>query len=562
MMWKRRSVCIRLNHAILWLILHHTRIRGFQFDGVGSLADVNRGQHRRPMAVVACRVEGTRSTRWGQYARSILYSVPSSSQVESSDASSPPSSASSQHSQSRTNSQLDPPSSRNHATLNSPLTSSSSSSSPAFYDQAILNVRAGSGGSGATMFELLNSNGGGGLKRKQQGAPNGGSGGRGGHVILQVDADLNTLVGLAVRQGKHPAGSVVLRAENGMDGQGRKRSGAPGRDVVLRVPPGTIVEELVTSQDEDSDGKDEEWVELGRLALLKQTHSTSFDAEDRGDADPNDDSTLSSLIIARGGRGGDGNSVYANAAASRRRGASKSTVHREGPTAGERKVVRLTLQFLADVAIVGMPNAGKSTFLAAVTRAKPKIASYAFTTIVPNLGVWINEGEDIRADAAADTDFVQKLVLCDVPGLVQGASKGVGLGHEFLRHVERCSVLVHLVDVTSPSAVDDYEMINRELVQYAGGILASKPQVVIVNKLDLLDQVAVGDDELSSSSLPGHGRQLELQEALLRVMPHSRLLWMSAKEKQGVENVIRKVATFVQKVNQATAVAAAVAAED
>lgn len=570
MMRKRRSVFIKLHHVILWLMLHRPRIRGFQFGGVESLVEVRNTchHHRRPEKhgchIGACRYrnDGTLSKRWGQYARSILYSLPSSSQAEGSDASLQPSFAPSQHSQSGIMLPIDPASAsststsnRRIATLNTPL-SSSSTSSPAFYDQAILHVRAGSGGSGATSFELLNSNGGGGSKRKQQGAPNGGSGGRGGHVILQVDADLNTLAGLAARQGKNPAGAVVLRAENGLDGQGRKRAGAPGRDVVLRVPPGTIAEELITSQDEDSDGEDEEWVELGRLALVKQSHSTSFDAEDCSDADPILDASASTLIIARGGQGGDGNSVYANAAASRRRGASKSTVHREGPTAGERKVVRLTLQFLADVAIVGMPNAGKSTFLAAVTRAKPKIANYAFTTIVPNLGVWINEDDDdVRADAAANTVPIQKLVLCDVPGLVQGASKGVGLGHEFLRHVERCSVLVHLVDGTSPSAVDDYQMINRELAQYAGGMLASKPQVVIVNKLDLLDQATIGNDELSSSSLPPVlDRQLELQEALLHVMPHSRLLWMSAKEKQGVENVMRKVATFVHKVNQAAAV--------
>jgi GTPase len=371
--------------------------------------------------------------------------------------------------------------------------------------------------------------------------------------MLQVDADLNTLAGLAVRQGKNPAGSVVLRAENGMDGQGRKKSGAPGRDVILRVPPGTIVEELIISGDADLDRGGEKWVEMGRLALAKQTRSSSFDAVDFIGDDSNDDAP-SSLIIARGGRGGDGNSVYANAAASRRRGASKSTVHREGATAGERKIVRLTLQFLADVAIVGMPNAGKSTFLAAVTRAKPKIANYAFTTIVPNLGVWINDEEDVRAEAVADTDPIQKLVLCDVPGLVQGASKGVGLGHEFLRHVERCSVLVHLVDGTSPSAVEDYQMINRELAQYAGGMLASKPQVVIVNKVDLLDKA--GNEESSSSCIPVRDGQSKLQEALLLAMPHSRLLWMSAKEKQGVENVMRKVATFVQKVNQAVALAA------
>ncbi|MBV5332281.1 50S ribosome-binding GTPase, partial [bacterium] len=171
------------------------------------------------------------------------------------------------------------------------------------------------------------------------------------------------------------------------------------------------------------------------------------------------------------------------------------------PRPGERLRLKLTLKVVADVALVAVPNAGKSTLLAKVTRAKPKIADYPFTTVVPNLGVWVppyysrDNGDDDGDDETTDSNNGKSLVICDVPGLIAGASEGVGLGHAFLRHVERCHVILHLLDATSASVLDEYAMINRELLNYGTGKLATMPQVVVVNKLDS----AFGNDNASEN---------------------------------------------------------------
>ena len=197
--------------------------------------------------------------------------------------------------------------------------------------------------------------------------------------------------------------------------------------------------------------------------------------------------------------------------------------------------------------------AGKSTFLAAVTRAKPKIANYPFTTVIPNLGVWIpGSGESEAEDSSQNWtkgSGKEGLVLCDVPGLIAGAADGVGLGHAFLRHVERCHVILHLIDATSNDPIADYNMLNREIVRYGTGQLATMPQVVVVNKIDALDGKPSEDWE-EGLRVKWSSRE-ELETQLRKVMPHSRLMWMSAKERNGVEDLMARLAAFVKKVKDA-----------
>jgi GTPase len=192
-----------------------------------------------------------------------------------------------------------------------------------------------------------------------------------------------------------------------------------------------------------------------------------------------------------------------------------------------------------------------SHFPCCAHRAKPKIANYPFTTIIPNLGVWIPPEDDFsnregsRLDKGAGSDG---LVLCDVPGLIAGAARGVGLGHAFLRHVERCHVIVHLLDATSNDPVADYEMLNREVVQYASGQLASMPQVVVVNKIDVFEENAARNSWEKGLQVRWTRDQLEAR--LREVMPHTRLMWMSAKERHGVDDLMTRLASFVKKVKE------------
>lgn len=350
----------------------------------------------------------------------------------------------------------------------------------AFFDQTTLTVQAGSGGQGASTYKRTTGG--------QQGPPDGGNGGRGGHVIVLADPSIHTLAAILQRH--------FVRAEKGQDGMYSWKSGKSGTNAVIRVPVGTVVHEIIVENGEQQ--------LLGRLMLPKQE-----------------------LLVAEGGLGGEGSGVTA---ATKTRGVLRP---RTPPTKGERKVLELTLELIADVALVGVPNAGKSTFLAAVTRAQPKIANYPFTTIIPNLGVWNAEGKG--------------LILCDVPGLIEGAARGVGLGHAFLRHVDRCHVILHLIDATSNDPIADYEMLNREMVAYGSGQLARMPQVVVVNKMDAYEQ---GSGEVWEEGLKVKFSKEELEQKLKQVMPHSRLLWMSAKEKNGVDDLMGRLAAFVQKVKE------------
>ncbi|KAL7564448.1 hypothetical protein ACA910_002760 [Epithemia clementina (nom. ined.)] len=388
-----------------------------------------------------------------------------------------------------------------------------------FFDEAFIYVRAGSGGQGASTYKKIGGTG-------QNGPPDGGNGGKGGNVILSMDPSLNTLAGLTYswRPNAFGGGGAAakpnrnrpksFRAENGADGGRQLKRGRVGKDVTIRVPPETVVQEVMDVYDEN---KDSDGILVEDRGILSGKHDT--------------------MVVARGGEGGEGSGIQTKSRGIR--------TLRSAPTGGERKLLKLTLKIVADVAVIGVPNAGKSTFLASVTRAKPKIANYPFTTVIPNLGVW---SPDDLVGLETDSGAVDSLVLCDVPGLVAGAAEGVGLGHAFLRHVERCHVILHLVDATSNDPVADYQMLNRELVKYGTGQLANIPQVVVVNKVDAFEGHSAEEWE--------KGLQVKVSREVLgamlqEAMPHSRLMWMSAKEQHGVDDLMMRLAAFVKKVKDA-----------
>lgn len=281
-----------------------------------------------------------------------------------------------------------------------------------FIDEAEIHVRSGKGGDGVVHFRRE--------KYVPRGGPDGGDGGRGGDVVLEVAPTLNTLMAFR-RQGRY-------NAQDGQNGARQNMSGRSAPDLVVPVPPGTLVYDRESGE------------LLGDLVSAGQR-----------------------LVVAQGGRGGRGNQHFATSVNQTPRIAEK------GSPAKERNL-RLELKLIADIGIVGVPNAGKSTFLAAVTNARPKIAPYPFTTIEPNLGV-------------AELDDETSLVLADIPGLIEGAHQGVGLGDAFLRHIQRTRVLIHLLDGLAEDPVLDYAQINSELALF-DPTLAKKPQVVVFNKMD------------------------------------------------------------------------------
>lgn len=287
-----------------------------------------------------------------------------------------------------------------------------------FVDTAKIYIKAGNGGNGAVSFHRE--------KYVPAGGPDGGDGGKGGDVIFVVDSGLSTLMDFRYKK--------KYKAENGEDGKGGKSFGKNGEDLVIKVPPGTIIKDALT------DIVIADMVEPGQQ-----------------------------FVAAKGGKGGWGNVHFATPT----RQAPKFAKSGEP---GEEKEVILELKLLADVGLIGFPNVGKSTVLSVVSEARPKIANYHFTTINPNLGV-VNLGEG------------NSFVLADIPGLIEGAHAGIGLGHEFLRHVERTRMLIHVVDVSGIEGRDplqDFDTINKELAQY-NPKLAKKLQVVAANKIDLLE---------------------------------------------------------------------------
>jgi GTPase len=288
-----------------------------------------------------------------------------------------------------------------------------------FIDRTKIRVQGGSGGNGVTAFRRE--------KFVPRGGPSGGDGGRGGSVWLVSDESLNTLL--------HLRYNPEHIAERGRHGEGSNRSGREGADVIVRVPVGTQVFDAATGN------------------LL-------YDFTENG----------MRWLAASGGRGGFGNSHFATSTNRAPR------YHQEGST-GEERELQLELKLIADVGLVGFPNAGKSTLISTISAAKPKIADYPFTTLEPHLGV-------------VDLGEFRTFVVADIPGLIEGAHRGAGLGTRFLRHVERTKLLLHLVDVSSLSGrdpVSDYETINRELEAYDAA-LAARPQMVIATKRDALDE--------------------------------------------------------------------------
>jgi GTPase len=287
-----------------------------------------------------------------------------------------------------------------------------------FLDEAKVYIRSGDGGNGCVSFRRE--------KFIEFGGPNGGDGGKGGDVIAQAVEGLNTLIDYRYQQH--------FKAKNGRGGMGKDRHGAGGADAVLKVPAGTQIYE-----------------EDGETLLADLTA-------------PGQSATL-----ARGGNGGFGNAHFKTS--------TNRAPRRANPgQPGEELTIRLRLKLIADAGIVGLPNAGKSTFLAAVSAAKPKIADYPFTTLQPQLGVVEIDGREF--------------VLADIPGLIEGAHEGIGLGDRFLGHVERCRVLLHLVDGTLEDAGAAYQTIRAELFAYGHG-LAEKPEIVALNKADALGASAI-----------------------------------------------------------------------
>ena len=333
-----------------------------------------------------------------------------------------------------------------------------------FIDKARIFVKSGNGGNGAVSFRRE--------KYVPAGGPDGGDGGNGASVIFEVDLGLRTLMDFKYQR--------QYVAEHGEDGSKKRKAGRNGEDLILKVPPGTIIRDEATG-----------------LVIA--------DLKEEGDR----------TVVAKGGRGGKGNQHFANAV-------RQAPAFARSGSDGVEKWVVLELKMIADVGLLGFPNVGKSTFLSVVTKAKPKIANYHFTTLTPNLGV-------------VQTKFGESFVLADIPGLIEGAAEGVGLGHDFLRHVERTKVLIHIVDISGlegRDALDDFDKINGELKLY-NEKLATRPQVVVANKMDILEDESIFDE--FKNELEGRGY---------------KVFKMSAATRQGVDDVIAYVSELLREAEE------------
>ncbi|MGK7946516.1 MAG: GTPase ObgE [Microcystaceae cyanobacterium] len=300
-----------------------------------------------------------------------------------------------------------------------------------FIDQAEIEVEGGKGGDGIVAFRRE--------KYVPAGGPAGGNGGNGGSVVVKAVENLQTLLDFRYAR--------LFKAENGKRGGPNNCTGASGGDRIIEVPCGTMVFDAETNE------------LVGDLVTKEQT-----------------------LCVAKGGKGGLGNRHFLS---NRNRAPEQALPGLEG----EQRHLRLELKLLAEVGIIGLPNAGKSTLIAALSSARPKIANYPFTTLVPNLGV-------VRKPTGDGT------VFADIPGLIEGAHTGVGLGHEFLRHIERTRLLLHLIDVTADDPIKDYQTIQGELTAYGQG-LTEKPQIVALNKIDVLDAEEINLIKQELTSLIG-----------------------------------------------------------
>ena len=334
-------------------------------------------------------------------------------------------------------------------------------------DSVRVTVRAGNGGNGCVSFRRE--------KFVPRGGPDGGDGGRGGSVILVVDEGLNTLLHLHRRR--------LVRAKQGTHGQGSNKTGRGGEDVYLRVPPGTVVRNA------------------GEKEIL-------------GDLTENGQE----MVVARGGRGGRGNARFATAT-------NRAPRRADDGGAGEEVELELELKLLADVGLVGLPNAGKSTLLSRLSAARPKVADYPFTTIEPHLGV-----------VSAPSDELHTLVMADIPGIIEGAHEGAGLGTQFLRHVERCPVLVHLVDLAGDSSLEArVDTIRGELEAHEAP-LETRPWLLVGTKLD-----AVADREATL-------RELETVATAFGVSFRA----ISAVTGEGIDGLVERLFTMVGEVGEIT----------
>ena len=334
-----------------------------------------------------------------------------------------------------------------------------------FLDQCKVYVRSGNGGGGAVSFRRE--------KYIEYGGPDGGDGGRGGDVWIEAQDGLNTLIDF--RYSQH------FKAETGTHGMGRNRHGAAGADIVMKVPVGTQV-----------------------LAEDKETLIVDLDTAGQR------------FLLAKGGNGGWGNDRFKSSI-------NQAPYHANPGQEGEELWIWLRLKLIADVGLVGLPNAGKSTFLAAASAAKPKIADYPFTTIHPNLGI-------------VDLSPNERFVLADIPGLIEGASEGAGLGVRFLGHVERTAVLIHLVDATQTDVVEAWTTVRHELEAY-GEELGDKTEILALNKIDALDESTV-----------------EMQREALSEAAGVPVRLVSAVSGKGVVEILREAYALVRDRKAAAAV--------
>ena len=343
-----------------------------------------------------------------------------------------------------------------------------------FVDTARITVKAGSGGNGAVAFHRE--------KYGAAGGPDGGDGGRGGSVILEINEHMSTLMDFRYKR--------KYVAANGMDGQGKRCSGKDGEDLVIKVPRGTVVRDAETGE---------------IICDMSQT--------DR-------------FVLARGGNGGWGNKHFATPTRQVPRFA------KAGLPGQERQVI-LELKLLADVGLVGFPNVGKSTLLSVVSKARPKIANYHFTTLFPNLGVvYVEEGVSF--------------VLADIPGIIEGAAEGAGLGHDFLRHIDRCRLLIHVVDVSGSEGRDpvaDFEAIQAELKEYGSG-LENRPMLVAGNKVD----IAADRSALEALRTHVEGLGLPFYEISAAAQQGTReLMYAAARELEHLPPITVYEPTYVER---------------
>lgn len=326
-----------------------------------------------------------------------------------------------------------------------------------FIDEAKIHIKAGNGGNGASSFRRE--------KFIPRGGPDGGDGGRGGSVVFECIRDSNTLIDFRFQQH--------FNAQDGKKGMGSNKNGLSGKDLVLKVPIGT---EIINEENGEV---------LFDLTIHGQTET-----------------------IAKGGRGGLGNYNF-------RSSINQAPTYAQAGIPGEELFVCLKLKLLSDAGLVGLPNAGKSTFLSSCTRAKPKIADYPFTTLKPQLGV-------VYID---DKEFV----LADIPGLIKDASKGKGLGDRFLKHIERCGVLLHLIDITNKSITQNYKTVRKELVSY-GDEIVKKTEIIALNKIDSLTKEEI---DKKVTQLKDYFKKNKIKAP--------KILKISAVTRDGVDKVLREL---------------------